>query len=95
MAVGTVYSVAAAAIVSSGQRAAGSGVRAAWLLSYSSSLVGVFVIVATTGREWKSWPAAGAGWFGGAFVLLVGPLHLKPLVALRGIASGVAYTYCR
>ena len=81
---GTVYIVAAAAVVWYGQRAAGFDARAAWFLAYSSSLTGVFLIVAFTGRDWRGWAAAGAGWFGGAFVLLVWPLHLTPSAAIRG-----------
>jgi hypothetical protein len=91
VAAGTVYIVAAAAVVWYGQRAAGSDARAAWFLAYFSSLTGVFLLVAFTGRDWRSWAVAGAGWFGGAFVLLVWPLHLKPLVAIRGIANGMGY----
>ena len=51
----------------------------------------MFLIVAFTGRDWRGWAAAGAGWFGGAFVLLVWPLHLTPLAAIRAIANGMGY----
>ena len=43
VAAGTVYIVAAAAVVWYGQRAAGFDARAAWFLAYSSSLTGVFL----------------------------------------------------
>ncbi|MEO8260485.1 MAG: hypothetical protein ABI868_24285 [Acidobacteriota bacterium] len=88
---GTVYVVAAAAVVGYGQRTFGFDVRAAWFLAYSSSLTGVFLIFAFTGRDWRRWAVAGAGWFGGAFVLLVWPLHLTPSAAIRGIASSMDY----
>ncbi len=91
VAAGTVYIVAAAAVVWGGQRTFGFDARAAWFLAYSSSLTGVFLIVAFTSGDWRSWAAAGTGWFGGAFVLLVWPLHLTPSAAIRGIASSMDY----
>jgi len=51
----------------------------------------VFLIVAFTSGDWRSWAAAGTGWFGGAFVLLVWPLHLTPSAAIRGIGSSMDY----
>lgn len=88
---GAVYILSAAAVVWHGQRAAGFNANAASAIAYASSLAGVFLIVAFVGRGWRSWMAAGTGWIGVAFVLLVWPLHATPLVAIRTIAMDMVH----
>ena len=90
-AAGAVYIAAATAVVWQGQTAAGISARAAVALAYFSTIVGLMLIVAFTGRGWKNWIAAAAGWVGAGFVLLVWPLRIKPLLAISLIADGLHY----
>jgi hypothetical protein len=88
---GAVYVVCAAAVVWYGHRLTGRPVGQATALAYFSTLPGVFVVVAFSGRALGAWLAAALAWLVIGVALLVGPLGL-PWARLPGaIISGADY----
>jgi hypothetical protein len=88
-----IFIVCAALVVWDGHRHVGRPVNAAIALAYFSTLTGVFIATAFSGRTPATWLMAAIGWLAGAAILLTGPLNVPLERAPSAILSGLDYGF--